>query len=231
MRIRLQGAERKRSIIHAARVLFADKGFNGTSVRDIARSAGVSEALLYKHFPDKKQIYNETMDYLGDLKGLFKVRLDELEPGSETLVIYVFLMVRLILLEVPGMEKAQYCHERLLFRSLIGDTTFARRHLKNMMDFLGDRLSACVDEANLAGEMTPGAVAARNSIWFAHHLAMSLNLCHLSGDSVFSYDVSKTELINQAVRFILRGMGMKEDAIDSHFQPDKLEKFFQQIYG
>jgi AcrR family transcriptional regulator len=231
MATRLQAAERKRQLIQAARELFAEKGFNGTSVREIAKAAGVSEALLYKHFPDKQHIYQEILDYAGNLSGIFKDQLDELEPGSEALVTYIFFMVRLIFLEVPGMEKVQRWHERLLFRSLIGETTFARGHLKNIMAYAADRFSACMVKAAEAGDMSPAPIDTANSIWFAHHLAMSLNLCHLSGEPVFDYSTSKEELMYQAVRFILRGMGMKEKAIDRCFQPEALERFYNQVYG
>ena len=51
------GRERQASIIAAASSLFAQKGFNGTTTREIARSAGISEALLFKYFPTKRALY------------------------------------------------------------------------------------------------------------------------------------------------------------------------------
>lgn len=49
--------ERQASIIIAAAALFALKGFNGTTTREIARTAGISEALLFKYFPTKRALY------------------------------------------------------------------------------------------------------------------------------------------------------------------------------
>jgi AcrR family transcriptional regulator len=40
----------------AALQLFAEKGFDGTSVRDIARAAGIAEGALYRHFPSKEAL-------------------------------------------------------------------------------------------------------------------------------------------------------------------------------
>ena len=54
---RISGKERKASIIEAATVLFAARGFNGTKTRQIAERAGVSEALVFKHFPTKNHLY------------------------------------------------------------------------------------------------------------------------------------------------------------------------------
>jgi AcrR family transcriptional regulator len=51
------GRERQASIISAAASLFAQKGFNGTTTREIARTAGISEALLFRYFPTKRALY------------------------------------------------------------------------------------------------------------------------------------------------------------------------------
>jgi AcrR family transcriptional regulator len=49
--------ERQASIIAAAASLFAQKGFSGTTTREIAKTAGISEALLFKYFPTKRVLY------------------------------------------------------------------------------------------------------------------------------------------------------------------------------
>lgn len=47
---------KKRDLIKAALDLFALKGYDSVSVRDIAKTAGVSEAALYKHFKGKEDL-------------------------------------------------------------------------------------------------------------------------------------------------------------------------------
>src|SRR5579883_2902280 len=54
--VRLSHEERRRRIVLGAMEAFARSGFRGTRSRDLARAAGVSEALLFKHFPDKRAI-------------------------------------------------------------------------------------------------------------------------------------------------------------------------------
>ncbi len=54
---RASSRERQASLIAAASSLFARKGFNGTTTREIAQAAGVSEALVFKHFPTKQALY------------------------------------------------------------------------------------------------------------------------------------------------------------------------------
>jgi AcrR family transcriptional regulator len=54
---RASSRERQASLIAAAAALFARKGFNGTTTKEIAKAAGVSEALVFKHFPTKQALY------------------------------------------------------------------------------------------------------------------------------------------------------------------------------
>ena len=49
--------ERQASLISTASSLFAANGFTGTTTKQIAKAAGVSEALLFKHFPTKHALY------------------------------------------------------------------------------------------------------------------------------------------------------------------------------
>src|SRR5262245_23570981 len=56
-RIRMSGEQRRQHFIDAALRLFSSSGFRGTSTRAIAGAAGVSEALLFRHFPSKADLY------------------------------------------------------------------------------------------------------------------------------------------------------------------------------
>ena len=56
---RLDSDERRKAIVGAAVPLFARKGFAGTTTRELAEAAGISEALLFKHFPSKQSLYRE----------------------------------------------------------------------------------------------------------------------------------------------------------------------------
>lgn len=51
------GQERQAGIITAAASLFAARGFKGTTTKEIAKAAGCSEALVFKHFPTKRALY------------------------------------------------------------------------------------------------------------------------------------------------------------------------------
>ena len=56
-RRRLSAAERREAILEAATAVFAERGYNGASVDDVAGAAGISKALIYEHFPSKKDLH------------------------------------------------------------------------------------------------------------------------------------------------------------------------------
>lgn len=54
--------ERKKEIIKAAMQLFSEKGYAQTSMRDIARTMGVSLGLCYRYFDSKQILFNTAID-------------------------------------------------------------------------------------------------------------------------------------------------------------------------
>jgi AcrR family transcriptional regulator len=61
-RVRMSGAERREQLLDVGRALFAAKGFDGTSVEEIAERAGVSKPVVYEHFGGKEGLYAVVVD-------------------------------------------------------------------------------------------------------------------------------------------------------------------------
>ena len=59
---RLSSPERRAAILDAALHLFAEKGFRGTTTRELAARVGVSEPILYEHFRAKSDLYTAIID-------------------------------------------------------------------------------------------------------------------------------------------------------------------------
>jgi TetR/AcrR family transcriptional regulator len=59
---RLRGADRREQILAVATTLFSRQGFNGTTTKEIAITAGVTEALIFRHFPTKEDLYWAVID-------------------------------------------------------------------------------------------------------------------------------------------------------------------------
>lgn len=58
---RLKASERRASILAVAKVLFADRGYHGVSVDEIAARLAVSPAVLYRHFSSKQDLYEAVL--------------------------------------------------------------------------------------------------------------------------------------------------------------------------
>ncbi|WJW75147.1 helix-turn-helix domain-containing protein [Thiohalobacter sp. IOR34] len=59
---RMKAAERRAAILAVAKVLFADRGYHGVSVDEIAARVAVSPAVLYRHFPSKQALYEAVLN-------------------------------------------------------------------------------------------------------------------------------------------------------------------------
>jgi len=55
---RMPGEDRRRQLLRVAIESFAQNGFSGTKTKDIAAAAGVSEAILFRHFSSKEDLYH-----------------------------------------------------------------------------------------------------------------------------------------------------------------------------
>ncbi|MCI0486378.1 MAG: TetR/AcrR family transcriptional regulator [Blastocatellia bacterium] len=60
---RMSAEQRRQQIVNVSAALFSEKGFNGTTTREIADRAGVSEAIIFRHFPNKQALYSAIIDY------------------------------------------------------------------------------------------------------------------------------------------------------------------------
>lgn len=60
---RMTGDERREQILHIAIKLFSQNGFRGTTTKKIAEDAGVSEAMVFRHFASKQELYHAILDH------------------------------------------------------------------------------------------------------------------------------------------------------------------------
>ena len=63
---RLSGGERRRQLFDTALRLFAERGYESTTMDEIADAAGVTKPLLYQHFSSKRALYRELLDSIAD---------------------------------------------------------------------------------------------------------------------------------------------------------------------
>src|SRR3954462_7337217 len=56
-RKRLSAEDRREAILDSALEVFSRRGYNGSSIDEIAQAAGISKALIYEHFPSKRDLH------------------------------------------------------------------------------------------------------------------------------------------------------------------------------
>ena len=209
---RLDSDERRKAIVTAAVPLFARKGFAGTTTRELAEAAGISEALLFRHFPSKQVLYREILR-LGCEGDPALEKLATLTPSTATLVCMVRFMVRRFLLGTEA-ERAEFdTRLRLLLHSFLEDGDYARFSFETVGERVVPLFEASLKAAIAAGDAAPRNVAPANRFWFAHHVAAMMALAALCGRSAVPYGGDLDAIVEEASTFILRGIGVRDAAI------------------
>jgi AcrR family transcriptional regulator len=215
--IRLDGDERRKAIVRAAVPLFARKGFAGTTTRELAEAAGISEGLLFKHFPSKQSLHREIRQ-LGCEGDPALETLASLPPSTATLVWMMRFMVRHFLGAVDSEPGELDSRLRLVAHSFLEDGEYARE----LFDAVSERVLPLF-EASYAAAVASGDIEApfggatpgrpRNLFWFAQHVPALLALAGLPGRNCVPTEGTLDELINEATAFILRGIGLRDSVI------------------
>lgn len=217
---RLSSEERRIAIIRAAVKTFAETGFHGTTTKALAKAAGVSEALIFRHFPSKDELYAAMQTECCRLKSNEESeRVMSLEPSTSTLVIMIHFLITKMLVPAKDAPAIENSLHRLLAQSLVEDGVFARQFMHMIADELIAKLETCVKAAEKAGDLIVSPVRADLRAWFAEHFAAMLMLNQLPGDPVVAFKVSHNALAEQATWFALLGMGLKAEAIRRHYNP------------
>ncbi len=142
-----KAAETRRKLIETAKKSFSENGYNGTSVRDISKSIGVSESLLYHYFPNgKRELLSEVMkkelsDFRENVPDSDVVDIFDGLPIEDSLKsIYTRLsgfinehidLIRIVILE---KEVRDFIRAEDMNRYLDGVENFLRDFLQNRMD-------------------------------------------------------------------------------------------------
>ncbi len=210
--IRLDSDERRKAIVRAAVPIFARKGFAGTTTRELAEAAGISEALLFKHFPSKQSLYREIRQ-LGCEGDPVLETLATLSPSTATLVCMLRFMVRHFL-GVAESERGELDSRlRLVAHSFLEDGEYARELFDAVSERVLPLFEASYEAAVAAGDIAAPSGRPRNLFWFAQHIPAMLAMAALPGRNCVPCDGTLDELVDEATAFILRGIGMRGDAI------------------
>ena len=115
---RPEGAATRERILEAAAVLFATRGYAGTSTRDIAREVGIRQPSLFHHFDSKQSIIAELLDR--DLRpALERIRRYRAASAGAAARLYAYLITdAAALIELPFDARGLYTDEVFLSEGL-----------------------------------------------------------------------------------------------------------------
>lgn len=211
---RMSAEDRKTAIIKAALPVFAEKGFDGATTRDIAAAAGVSEALLYRHFPGKEALYTAMQHLCCQEKTESMLLLHQSEPSTATLIRIITTLITSIVKGDNNPYRPML--KRIMVQSLMTDGNFARTFYQAYIEPNLPLIERCLEAAEKAGDMVPVPVTNRHKLLFAHHLAVALSLFMLPEKPVVEYGSTPEERIKEAAWYALRGMGLKDQVLKKY---------------
>ena len=150
----MSGNERRDQIIRTAVELFSKNGFSGTTTKRIAEAAGVSEAMVFRHFASKDELYEAILNTKvcegGERQFPWegnKALEEAMENGDDAEVFY--------LLAARALEKhhADTGFMRLLFYSALEEHELAERFVQDFIAGLYDFLGAYISRRQNEGAM------------------------------------------------------------------------------
>ncbi len=140
---RIPAAARKASIIRSASTLFAEKGFNGTKTREIAKQAGVSEALIFKHFPSKEDLYAAILAEKSPVRGLLE-RIQGLAEQRKDEAVFTTI-AETVVAGAPDQNLMRL----ILFSALEShemSDMFFQNHIRHFYDVLASYIELRIDD-------------------------------------------------------------------------------------
>ena len=172
---RMAGEERRLQILAVAVRLFSQKGFRGTTTKEIAQAAGVSEAMVFRHFATKEELYAAILDHkacTGDRFEPEEMAADGIERKDDRAV-----FESLALGALNHHEKDPE-FQRLLLHSALEKHELAQmffdKFVRRVYEFLGGYIRERQREGALI-EMDP-AIVVRSFVGMVMHHSLNNNL-------------------------------------------------------
>src|ERR1700685_3088294 len=147
---RMSGEDRRRQLIEIAIDLFSQRGFSGTTTREIACAAGVTEAIIFRHFATKQDLYTAILDHthpaIADEKWLDEVQscMDRDDDAG---------LFRLIVSSILEIHRTEPRFERLMLHASLEGHELAVMHRNQIMATIGVRFREYIERRQRAGAM------------------------------------------------------------------------------
>jgi len=194
----MKAGERRQEIIRAAMEVFAENGFGGSTTREIAENAGISEAMIYSHFRNKEDLYTAIIDEkLQESEPLY-YPLDAIRNRDDQ---RVFATIVSNYLHRHGEDTTLL--RLLLFSALEGHelaSMFVAGPVRKFFEFLADYIRERIDEG--AFKPVNPEITSRCLLGMVHYFVL---LWKVFGDDTLN-PIDPTEAIETIVKIFCEGI-------------------------
>ncbi|MCA1607993.1 MAG: TetR/AcrR family transcriptional regulator, partial [Acidobacteria bacterium] len=150
----MKGDERRAQIVRTAVELFSQRGFRGTTTKEIARAAGVSEAIIFRHFSTKEELYGAIIHETGCADGIHQFPWEHNEELQASLRQKDdFLVFYNIALQAMRKHQSDVSFMRLLFFSALEEHDLADRFFNEFVSKVYDFIGGYVVSRQAEGAM------------------------------------------------------------------------------
>ena len=146
----MAGEDRRRQLLEVAIDLFSKNGFGGTTTREIAHAAGVTEAIIFRHFATKQDLYAAILDHIRITVGTdrWPVEVQALMDRNDDEGLF-----RRIMAGIVQMHRTQPRFERLMLHAALEGHELAVMHHNRMMLAMGRPLLEYIERRQRDGAL------------------------------------------------------------------------------
>ncbi len=144
-----RGPYTRKQILDASLRLFSERGFTRTTVRDIARQAGITDAAIYYHFDSKRDLLVALVDERGFLTSLQNLERVEADMALRELVLWMSA-------GAVNLMDANRDFLRLIIMEGLGGDEAALEQYSHLLDLWEDALTTVLKRYEAKGELRDG---------------------------------------------------------------------------
>lgn len=227
IKLRLKAQDRRQQILEVAAELFAQRGFHGVTTRELAGRLAITEPILYRHFSSKDDLWLE-------VKRGYRFPFHDWErfakgPSPSTahfLFITGMLVWGITLGRRPGSLEPVPRHPQIL--RLLGHSLFEiggplKAHQEHFAHTILPWWMMSFQAAGEAGDLhLQREQVSDETLWLAFSQMLSLALTEHSTPNVLVSWETERERLTHITRFILRGMGVRDEVVRRGFSFAKM---------
>jgi AcrR family transcriptional regulator len=142
---RVSSEDRREQILDVAMSLFARQGFEGTTTRQLAETARVNEAIIFRHFPSKEDLYWAIIERKCQTSGRRAMLEEMLASGGSDLEVFSGIAERILRRTKRDAEITRLLLFTALERHELSDEFF-RKHVAGQFELLAGYIRRRIDQ-------------------------------------------------------------------------------------